>query len=232
MPMNTKIQVVQLVADPYPPYQYMEGGTVRGVDHDIIAAAFKEHGIDTRTRLLPWDDCIQVLRDGMADGVFQIVCTPKREREYIFSKPLRAAKTVFYKRAEDPISFDRNEVGVFEQLTKCRVGVMRGYSYNRLIDGLGESFRIEVDSHKALLTGLVGAEFDLAIIDRGVAEYLARKMGIEEINKVEGYHLTRKLHVAFQRNRDEIADRFNSGLDRVQEKGIYERIFESYGLGP
>ncbi len=227
--MDQKIQVVQLVADPYPPYQYMEGGAVRGVDHDIIAAAFKEHGIDTSTRLLPWDNCIQLFRDGMADGIFQIARTPEREQEYIFSKPLRAAKTVFYKRLEDLISLDRN-TGLLEQLKRYRVGVVKGYSYDPLIDGLGKPPRIETDSQEALLTDLIGAEFHLAIIDRGVAEYLARKMGMKDINKVEGYEIERRLYVAFQRNRDEIAERFNSGLDRVKEKGIYERIFEDYGL--
>lgn len=63
--MDQKIEAVQLVADPYPPYQYMEGGTVKGVDHDIIAAAFAEYGILTIARLLPWDDCIRLLVAGL-----------------------------------------------------------------------------------------------------------------------------------------------------------------------
>jgi ABC-type amino acid transport substrate-binding protein len=57
-------------------------------------------------------------------------------------------------------------------------------------------------------------------------------MGIRDIGRAEGYEITRQLHVAFQRNRDHIADRFNSGLDRVKEKGIYDRIFERYELIP
>ena len=227
--MEQKIEVVQLVADPYPPYQYMEGGSVRGVDHDIIAAAFREHGIDTSTHLLPWDDCVQRLRDDMAHGIFQIARTPEREKEYIFSKPLRAAETVFYRRTEDRITF-RRDTGVLEQVKKYRIGVVKGYSYAPLINGLGEPFRIAMDSQEALLAGLREKEVDLAIIDRGVAEYLTHKMGIGDIDRAGGYEITRQLHVAFQRDRDEIADRFNSGLERVREKGIYDRIFESYGL--
>ena len=227
--MNRKIEVVQLVADSYPPYQYMDGDAVRGVDHDIIVAAFREHGVDTITRLLPWGRCIQLLKEGKAHGIFQIVRTPEREKEYIFSKPLRAAKTVFYRRKEDPITL-RRDTGVWEQLRRFRVGVVKGYSYESPIDRLGEPFRVEMDSQTALLAGLTGGDFDLAIIDRGVAEYLANKMGIDGIDTVEGYEMTRQLHVAFQRSRNEIADRFDSGLDRVKEKGIYDRIFEYYGL--
>ena len=229
--MEQKIRTVQLVADPYPPYQYVESGGIRGVDHDIIAAAFREHGIDMMIRLLPWDECIQLLKEDKADGIFQIVRTPEREKAYIFSKPLRAAKTVIYKRLEDPVRFVKN-IDFWEQLKKYRLGIVKGYSYNPLIDSLGEPSKMEVDSQEALLTGLTRGEFDLAVIDWGVAKYLANKMGIRDIERAEGYEITRELHVAFQRNRDEIADRFNSGLDAVKEKRIYDSIFESYGLAP
>jgi polar amino acid transport system substrate-binding protein len=229
--MDQKIQTVQLVADPFPPYQYVESGAIRGVDHDIIAAAFGEHGIDMMTRLLPWDECIQLLKKEKADGIFQIAPTPERVKAYIFSKPLRAARTVIYKRAKDQIRFTMN-IDFSEQLKNYRLGVVKGYSYHPLIDSLGENSKMEVDSQEALLTGLRRGKFDLAVIDWGVARYLANNMGIRDIGRAEGYEITRQLHVAFQRNRDHIADRFNSGLDRVKEKGIYDRIFERYELIP
>ena len=229
--MDQKIQTVRLVADPYPPYQYSEGESIRGVDHDIIAAAFEEHGIDMITRLFPWDECMKLLKEEKADGIFQIVRTPEREKAYIFSKPLRAARTVICKRTEEPISLFE-DIDFSEQLKKYRMGVVKDYSYNPLIDNLGEPSRMEVDSQEELLTGLRRGEFDLAVIDWGVAKYLANKMGIRDIDRAEGYEITRQLHVAFQRNQDQIADLFNSGLDRVKEKGIYDRIFERYGLTP
>ncbi|UCD71757.1 MAG: amino acid ABC transporter substrate-binding protein [Syntrophobacterales bacterium] len=229
--MDQKIQTVRLVADPYPPYQYMEGGIIRGIDHDIIAASFEEHGIDMITRLFPWDECIKMLKEDKADGIFQIVRTPERERAYIFSKTLRNARTVICRRTEDTMSFVE-DINFSEQLKKYRVGVVKGYSYNPLIDRLGEPSRMEVDSQEALLTGLRRGEFDLIVIDWGVAKYLANKMEIRGIDKLEGYEITRQLYVAFQRNRNHIADLFNSGLDRVKEKGIYDGIFERYGLTP
>jgi polar amino acid transport system substrate-binding protein len=227
--MDQKIEAVQLVADPYPPYQYIEGGTVKGVDHDIIAAAFAEHGIPTITRLLPWDDCIRLLAAGKAHGIFQIVRTPEREKRFIFSKPLRTERTVLCKRLGDPIRFVE-DLDFSKKLKEYRLGVMKGYSYTPLIDSLGEPSKVEVDSQEALLTRLSEADFDLALIDWGVAKYLANRTGIRGIDKVEGYEIARQLHVAFHQDRDEIANRFNSGLDRVKEKGIYDGIFKRHGL--
>lgn len=219
--MDQKIETVQLVADAYPPYQYMEGRTVRGVDHDIIAAAFAEHGIDTITRLLPWDDCIQLLTAGKAHGIFQIVRTPEREKAFIFSKPLRTERTLFHKRAEDSINLVK-DLDFSKQLKKYRVGVVKGYSYDPLIDSLGEAMRTEVNSQEALLTSLSRGDCDLALIDWGIAEYLAKRIGIKGIDKVEGYETSRQLHVAFHQDRDEIAVRFNSGVDRVKAKGLWQ----------
>ena len=229
--MDQETGTVQLVADPYPPYQYGEGGAIRGVDQEIIAAAFKEHGMNIVTRLLPWEDCLQFLKEGKAHGLFQITPTGEREKAYIFSKPLRVAKTVFYRKAENPLSFGEG-VDISGQLKKHRVGVVRGYSYSPLIDGLGESSRREADSQETLLTGLLRGDFDLIVMDWGVAEYMTQKWAIGNIEKVSGYESTRQLHVAFHPSRQEIADRFNSGLDKVKEKGIFDRIFECYGLTP
>jgi polar amino acid transport system substrate-binding protein len=229
--MGQETGTVQLVADPYPPYQYGEGEDIRGVDQDIIVAAFKEHGMNIVTRLLPWDDCLQFLKEGKAHGIFQITLTCEREKAYIFSKPLRVAKTVFYKRAEKPLSFVES-VDILGQLKKYRVGVVRGYSYSPLIDGLGVPSRIEADSQETLLTGLSRGDFDLIVMDWGVAEYMTQKWAIGNIEKVSGYESTRQLHVAFHPSRQEIADRFNSGLDRVKEKGLFDRVFERYGLTP
>jgi len=42
------MKTVRLLADPYPPYQFLDGPAVRGVDHDLIAAAFGEVGLEIR----------------------------------------------------------------------------------------------------------------------------------------------------------------------------------------
>ena len=73
---------VQLVADPYPPYQFSENETICGVDHDVIVAAFREVGLETMTTLLPWNECLSRVRGGEADGIFQIQRSPERDEIY------------------------------------------------------------------------------------------------------------------------------------------------------
>lgn len=225
----TRIETVQLVADPYPPYQYLEGQTVRGADHDVIAAALGEQGLHSRTRLLPWDECVRLMESGEAHGIFQIQPTPEREKAYTFSVPLRTAKTVLFRNTQKPTDL----VGTGKlraALEQYVLGTVKGYTYDPLIDELEEPSRIVVESQERLLTGLSEGKFDLAIIDLGVGLYLSSMLRIRNIVRVEGYEIARVLHVAFQRTLSDISDHFNTGLEAVTKKGIRDRILTEYGV--
>ncbi len=220
-------KTVKLVADPYPPYQYEENGIIKGVDHDIITRAFKEHGIEMETRLFKWDVCIEQMEKRKADGIFQITRTPEREKIFLFSKPLRTARTVFYRNAKSSLDLIK-DIELSVQLEGYRLGVLAGYSYDFIIDSLNKSLKVEVDNQESLLEGLKREEFDLAIMDIGVAAYLMKKTNINCIEMVEGYEIKRRLHVAFQKELVELVNLFNQGLDRIKEKGLYNQIFKKY----
>ncbi len=221
--------IVNMVADPYPPYQYEESGTVRGIDHDIIIAAFREYKIGTRVRLFPWEDCITFIEDKKTDGIFQIVLTPEREKAFSFSRPLRTAETVLYCNADAPVEFDQ-EKNIKVQLAGHTIGVLAGYSYDPVIDSLKAPLKKEGDTQEMLLKGLLDGSFDLVVMDTGVEAYLVDKMKTDRIVRVRGFEITRELHAAFQKDLIELKDLFNNGLDKIKEKGIYKRIFDEYGL--
>ena len=227
--MNQKTKIVKLVADPYPPYQYQENDTVKGIDHDIIVSTFKEHETDTEIQLFPWESCIELMENKKVDGIFQIAYTPEREKTFLFSRPFRTARTVFLRNASTLLEFEKN-VEISLQLKTYRIGVLSGYSYDPAIDSLPESARTEVKGQEMLLEGLLRGRFDLALMDSGVATYLIGKMNIGGIERVEGYEIKRQLHVAFQKDRYDLANLFNVGFEKIKEKGIYNEVFKDYGV--
>ena len=85
------MNIVRLVADPYPPYQYEEGGTTKGLDYELIATAFTAGGMEATIQLLLWEDCMAAMAAQDADAIFQITRTPHREEKYVFSAPFRTA---------------------------------------------------------------------------------------------------------------------------------------------
>jgi polar amino acid transport system substrate-binding protein len=224
-----QVDIVEFVADPYPPYQFLEGETIRGVDHDVIAAAFAQHGLKTITKLAPWDECLRILDAGGAHGIFQIKRTAERENAYIFSDILRTAKTVFFRNRQKSIQFIDNRA-LAELGAKYVLGTVKGYSYDPFIDSLQTHSKVETESQEQLLLYLSEGKVDLALIDQGVASYLSHGLSIENVLKVEDFEITRELHVAFRKTLSKLADMFNSGLAEIRRKGVISRIFDEYGV--
>jgi polar amino acid transport system substrate-binding protein len=222
--------IVRLVADPYPPYQYEESGTVKGVDHDVIVEAFRASGYEARTLLLSWDRCMKSMEEGSVDGVYQIVKTPERERRFLFSDPLRTAKTSFYGLRHTGFESRGPSVSSPLDFERRSIGVLAGYSYNPAVDGLKPPNKIEVGSHELLVQELRSGRFELALMDQGVAEYLISKHRITDIVRIGGYTIERDLAVAFRKKRADLAEAFNSGLNRMRLTSTYRSIFANYGL--
>ena len=223
------VSEVRLVADPYPPYQYLENGKVRGVDHEIISESFGVHKITVQTSLKDWSRCMDEMESGKADGIFQITSTPKRARRFIFSEKLRDAKTVFFKKKGASITIGR-KASLDVQLQNYKVGVLSGYSYEPEVDDLKDEMKVEKTGSEDLIEGLLAEEFDLALMDTGVAAHLIKRMKIEDIEKVSEYEITRQLYMAFQKSLPKLAVFFNSGLKKIKEEQIYDGIFRKYGL--
>ena len=220
---------ITLVADPYPPYQYEEGGAIKGIDADLIAFAFQAIGYDVQVGLLPWEECLRQLDAGKADGIFQITCTPEREKRYVFSDLLRTAETAFFALSNQVIQLSET-VDLREQLESLTLGVLSGYSYDPAIDSLDPTTKVQVDRQEDLLLGLKEKRFDLAVMDVGVAAFLADKLGISGIKRVEGFAVTRKLFVAFRPACKDLVVQFNTGLKKLNRQGALQRIAKRYGL--
>jgi len=220
---------VTLVADPYPPYQYEEGGAIKGIDADLVASAFQAAGYGVRVRLLPWKECLRQLDAEKADGIFQITRTPGREERYVFSDLLRTEETAFFALSNQAIQLSET-VDLHEQLKPFTLGVLSGYSYDPIIDSLDPTMKAQVDRQEDLLLGLKEKRFDLTVMDSGVAAFLADKLRISGIERVEGFAVTRELHVAFRPKCRDLVRAFNAQLAKLKEQGTFERIMARYGL--
>lgn len=201
---------LRLVADPYPPYQHARDGVVEGLDHAVVTAAFGAAGMQAHTDLLGWEECLEALRDGSADAIYQITPTPEREGWLAFSAPFRQARSVLYRRrGEGPEEVGEEALAALGD--RYRLGALAGFSYGPTVDSLGE--RIEFGGDSDLLHGLRQRQVDLAIVDEGVAAHL---LGADDsLEPVPGFAASRPLHLACRRDRPEIVAAFDEGLARI-----------------
>jgi polar amino acid transport system substrate-binding protein len=223
----SQTRTVRLVADPYPPYQFEEKGKVRGIDQDTIGEALRARGLRASTTLLPWNQCLQWMQDGKADGIFQIAPNPEREKQFLFSTQLRVERTVLLQSGAGSLAV-RDPARIEEELRGRTLGILAGYSYDAGIDALPASLKMELASQEALVRALAEGRVDAILMDQGVADYLTRKLGLQPMERIKSYELRRPLHVAFQRGEEEIARLFNAGLEEIRKRGRDLRIFQRY----
>jgi polar amino acid transport system substrate-binding protein len=225
--MSLQARTVRLVADPYPPYQFEEKGKIRGIDQDTISESLRARGLRAITTLLPWNQCLQRMQDGKADGIFQIAPNPEREKQFLFSAQLRVERTVLLQSGAGSLAV-RDPARIEEELRGRTLGILAGYSYDAGIDALPASLKMELASQEALVRALAEGRVDAILMDQGVADYLTRKLGLQPMERIKSYELRRPLHVAFQRGEEEIARLFNAGLEEIRKRGRDLRIFQRY----
>ena len=183
---------------------------MKGLDYELISDAFTAGGVESVVRLLPWEECLAALRDDAADAIFQITRTPEREKQFAFSEPFRAAKTMAFKRRSMPLELPPNP-DIAELGRKYRIGTVEGFSYDARVDGLGAA-RIQVESQDALIRCLAEDRVDLAFLDDGVAEYLLERMCIHGIEPLPGLEIRRELHLAARSSMGWVVETFDEGL--------------------
>lgn len=228
--MDSESGVVSLVADPFPPYQYMKGSEITGLDYEIIREAFRSQGLSISVTLHPWDECIQLMDQGLSHGIFQIAKTPEREKRFLFSDLLRVARTVFYCNRANPVVLDRGD-RLIGQLQVSKIAVVKGYSYGQEFDNLQGIRRISVNSHQESLLQLSANNVDLAIIDKGVGAYLIDELELgDKLQGVANFEIARALFVAFQKARLDIQEIFGRGLEEIRRSGTYDELMSKYRL--
>jgi len=200
---------VNLVADPYPPYQFREGDKIMGIDYGTISRIFHVMRLDLHVDLCPWDECLRRVDVGNADGVFQITKTRERESRFLFSDLLREEETALFSKAPLPPAGSLCEI-----LSDGRnlLGVLDGYSYNDEIDHLPAESKLVVPDQESLLDALCQGRCHAVFMDAGVADYLCAKRGVTGLHKADGLGIRRELYVAFNPDRLQIQHAFNQGL--------------------
>jgi polar amino acid transport system substrate-binding protein len=202
--------VLRLVADPYPPYQYLKGGAVHGLDHALVTAAFAAAGLEARTELAAWDECLGAVRDGSADAIFQITPNAERTEWMAFSRHFRESRTVLYgRRGEWPEGV--GEQGLASLAGGSRLGALSGFSYGPQVDEAPVAVRYPSDAQ--LLDSLLHGDVDLGLIDAGVAAHL--RGGDQRLEQLEGFAATRPLHLACRADRAQIVRDFDRGLAEI-----------------
>lgn len=153
--------------EPYPPYEYIENGTLKGTSTDLINEVCKRLNITPVYIEQPFTRALSDIRTGHVDAVYCLISKPDR-KEYLFypNEIIGEAIAGIMSRDDTQIKFNSNR-----DLKEFTIGVVRGYSYGKTFDNLKLN-KMVVGDNTHLLKLLDNRRVDLVVGDYNVLAHL------------------------------------------------------------
>jgi polar amino acid transport system substrate-binding protein len=214
------------------PTAYFVDGKPKGILVDVVTEAFRRAGHSVKIKLMPWARCLAEVQDGKVDGIFSVFKLPEREAFLAYTDvPVVVQIEAFFVHKDSDLQFD----GDFSQLSKARMGVIRGTSYGAQVGGLlknGLWPNVTVtNSVDGLASMLAAKRIDIAPTYRLVFIDAAKRIGSPQafreltpaVESVPSY-------LAFNRKRDfsKPIAAFDKALASMKKDKSFDAIYAAY----
>ena len=212
----------------FPPYEFIEGGKVVGIDAEIAQAIADKLGLELQIDDIEFDSIIESVKSGKADiGLAGMTVTDERKLEVDFTVSYATGVQVVIVTEDSKIT---SVDDLFAEGAKHVVGVQRNttgdiYTTGDIEDkGLGtiERYSKGADAVQALKTGKV----DCVVIDNEPAK--AFVAAVEGLKILETEYITEDYAAAMSKDNKELYDAVNKALQDLIADGTIKGIIDKY----
>lgn len=173
---SAQADMLRLCHDVYPPYLLDSGADapLTGIKVVIAHQAAALSGIDIKIIVTPWKRCLVGAEQGLYDGVLMMDRTPEREKGFLFSDPVYAAKSVFlYRQARFPSGLHWTNLA---DISHYSLGMVIG---DHIDDAMEQEFQkvqpiFRVRDFFGLLSFLAAGRVDLVAMDGLAARHMVQ----------------------------------------------------------
>ena len=213
---------------PYPPFEFREGGTLVGLDIDLIKEIASRLDLELTDENIV-DTSFDTIFTQLAGGRFDVVIaastiTPDREKQVNFSEP--------YYNSQQSLTVNTNERTDIKTVDDLQegdvVGVQGGttgkaYAEENVPEGVEiRSFKQGPDGYTALEAGQV----DAVINDEPTAlAEIENRPGLEVVEKID---TGEAYGIAVDPSNEPLLEAINQALAEIIEDGTYEEIYSRY----
>lgn len=224
------------LTEEYPPLNYMENGTVKGISADLLIGAARQMGSPVsahQIRVLPWSEAYATALSEGNTVLFATVRLPEREKLFKWAGPLGSERKVIFSRMGDS-----PRIRLPADLNNYRIGVVAEDSADGQLQSLGvnRSQIVPMASVPALIAAMDKGTIDLWCYGETAGRYFTGKAkGDPGTFKVVYALDTRDLWYAFHKDTpDGTVNAFQAALDtlRLQPDAMgvteFQRIIYRY----
>ena len=228
-------KLLTIVTPEYPPYEYSEGGTVKGVAVEIVKEVFKRMDVPITINILPWKRALDQVRSGKTDAIFTIFFNKERATFLTYSNEVLIEQVVSL-FANKEFHSKVNYKSQLELLGPYRIGGVRGISYGREFDSALKNKGIQplklVNNGSQSFKMLLSNRVDLVISNRLGAIFILRKMNsVSRVVELAPHIDSVPSFLAFSKKSKfkVLQMKFDIHLKEIKKDGTYTGIVSKYG---
>ena len=207
----------------FPPFEYVEGDGIVGVDAEMMELIAKEMGIELEIVNMDFDTLSTALANGQIDVIAAgFTVTPDREEAMDFTTPYyTAAQTVIVLK-------DSGYTGIAD-LTGKIIGVQTGTTGSFCAEDIVDNPDTDIKGFQSgmlAVEALKNGQVDAVIIDNNPAKEYGESNA--DLLLIEGEFDDEKYAMAVAKGNKVLLDNINKALAKIQENGEFDKILDKY----
>ena len=206
----------------FPPYEYVEGDEIVGIDPEIAAAIADELGMELQIEDVDFDSIVAGVASGKYDmGMAGMTVDPDRLESVNFSDSYATGIQSIIVKEGSPIQ------SVDDLSSSTKIGVQQGTTGAQYAaDDYGQDAVVNFNKGADAVQALVTDKVDCVIIDNEPAKsFVEANPGLKILDTeyaVEDYA------ICVAKDNDELLDKINDALARLKEDGTVDDIINKY----
>lgn len=216
---NISRRLVMATNATFPPYEYLEGNKIVGIDPEIIKIIAENLGYELEIQDMAFDSVIAAVQTGKADiAASGITVTEERKKQVDFTIPYVVAEQVIIVTQNSKIK-DAND------LKNARIGVQHGTTGDTFVSqNIKEPERF--NNGPLAVAALLAGKLDAVVVDGEPAEvYVRQRKGLKKLDQpltCEDYAF------AIGKHNPELLENFNRELVKLKTSGKLAEIIRHF----
>lgn len=210
----------------YPPFEYKDGDTYKGIDIDLINAIAKDQDFKIEFEAMDFGGIIPALQAKQLDiAIAGMSITPERKKIVDFSDPYFEAGLILV------VKEDENTIKSVDDLKGKKVAVKKGTTGAKYATDNADKLGIEVtqfNDSPAMFQEVKNGNAAALIEDYPVISYANKQQNLGL--KLVGDRLNGDNYgiAVLKGENEELLKKINKGLANLKESGEYDKIVDTY----
>lgn len=205
----------------FPPFEYLEGGEIKGFDVDLMNEIGKVLDADIKIQDMAFDGLLPALQMKKVDVVIAgMTANEERKKTVAFTQPYYTASQVIIVKEGD------NSIKSFDDLKGKKVGVMLGFTGDVVVS---EIEGVKVERYNAAYAGIMALKadkIDAVVLDSEPAKnYVKQNPGLK-ISEADAAQ--EEYAIAIRKNDKKLLEDLEKALSEVKANGTYDKLLEKY----